>query len=272
MSIPTETLTEALPPRVRHQTARRNAFRQARSLTVVIALLLAGCADESAEPDSATPAQTASTQVEVPATTHPDTSGDEWKDLFAEDLSGAIDSAGVWRFEEGQLTASEDEAIFTEEEYDDYILDLEVKTSPGANSGVILHASDTDNWIPNSIEVQIGDDYQPESTEPPSHGASGAFYGHVAPSKQTIKPAGEWNRYTITAKGDSLWVVLNGELVSEIDMSEYNSADVNPDGTEIPEWLSTPLAELPTEGHIGLQGKHGDSPIWFRNIKIRELD
>jgi hypothetical protein len=29
-----------------------------------------------------------------------------------------------------------------------------------------------------------------------------------------------------------------------------------PDGSEIPSWLSTPFAELPTHGNIGLQGKH----------------
>jgi hypothetical protein len=32
------------------------------------------------------------------------------------------------------------------------------------------------------------------------------------------------------------------------------------------------LAELPTPGHVGLQGKHGGVPIWFRNMKIKALD
>jgi hypothetical protein len=25
---------------------------------------------------------------------------------------------------------------------------------------------------------------------------------------------------------------------------------------------------LPTKGRIGLQGKHGDATVWFRNIRI----
>lgn len=215
----------------------------------------------------------------LPTTSHPNTSGPEWEPLFSADLSGAIEPAGVWSWEEGDqgedlLTATEDAAIFTEEEYDDYVLDLEVKFELRANSGIIVHTRDTDDWIPNSLEIQIGDSYRPEegAAEAPTNTEAGSMFGHVAPSEQRIKAPGEWNRFTVTARGDSLWLVLNGALVSEIDMSAYTSAETNPDGTRIPDWLSTPLAELPTEGHIGLQGKHGESAVWFRNVKIRRLD
>ena len=137
---------------------------------------------------------------------------------------------------------------------------------------MILHASNTEEWIPNSLEIQIGDNYDPDSSEPPTNRESGSAYGHAAPLKQMMKPAGEWNRYTVTAIGDEVWVVVNGEFVTELDMSDYTSAEVNPDSTEIPEWLSNPLATLPSRGHIGFQGQHGDAPIWFRNIKIKELN
>ena len=212
-------------------------------------------------------------QSQVPALTHPDTSENGWRDLFAPDLSNALDPADVWTVEEDStFTASEDEALWTDQSYDDYILDLEVKLAPRANSGVIVHASDMEDWIPNSLEIQIGDDYDSSRTEPPTNTQAGSAFGHVAPTKQMIKPAGEWNRFTITAQGDEVWVVVNGEFVTEIDMSEYTSAKVNPDSTEIPSWLSNPLSTLPTEGHIGFQGQHGGAPIWFRNIKIKELD
>ena len=52
---------------------------------------------------------------------------------------------------------------------------------------------------------------------------------------------------------------------------EIASAKTNPDGSEIPSWLSNPLSEIPLEGHIGFQGKHAGAPIYFRNIKIKEL-
>lgn len=67
-------------------------------------------------------------------------------------------------------------------------------------------------------------------------------------------------------------MILNGELVTELDMALWTSAETNPDGSEIPSWLSKPLAELPTFGHIGFQGKHAGAPIYFRNIKIKELN
>jgi hypothetical protein len=76
---------------------------------------------------------------------------------------------------------------------------------------------------------------------------------------------------TITCKGKMIYVMLNGELVTEMDMSKWTSAKTNPDGSEIPSWLSTPFAELPTKGRIGLQGKHAGAPIFFRNVKIKEL-
>lgn len=247
------------------------------SLLVILAFVAMGCettTDESIDQaDTATTAANASApQSDVPALTHPSTSGSEWQPLFSPDLSDAMDPAGVWMWEDGLLTATDDEAIFTQEEYNDYILDLEVMFEPGANSGIIAHASDTEDWIPNSLEIQIGDSYDPDTSAEQDVHAAGSMYGHVAPSEQRIKEPGEWNRYTVTARGDSLWTVVNGALVSEIDMSEYESATTNPDGSEIPEWLSTPLAELPTEGHIGLQGKHGESGVYFRNLRIRELD
>jgi hypothetical protein len=60
-------------------------------------------------------------------------------------------------------------------------------------------------------------------------------------------------------------------MVTEMDMSIWTSSEKNPDGTEIPSWLSTPFAELPTHGFIGLQGKHAGANIYFRNVKIKEL-
>ncbi len=69
-----------------------------------------------------------------------------------------------------------------------------------------------------------------------------------------------------------IYVMLNGLMVTEMNMDLWTSATKNPDGTDIPAWLSTPFAQLPTHGNIGLQGKHAGAPIYFRNIKIKMLD
>ena len=107
--------------------------------------------------------------------------------------------------------------------------------------------------------------------EAPSHWQCGAVFGRQAAYKRVVKRPGQWNRFTIQAIGQTLRVVLNGELINVFDMSRFTSATVNPDGSEAPPWLSKAPASLPTQGRIGFQGKHAGAPIWFRNIKIKEL-
>ena len=200
--------------------------------------------------------------------THPNTN--RWPDLFTSDLSNAIYPEGIWTFEDGVLTASEDQAIWTRKDYDNFILDLEFKNAPGTNSGVIVYCSDIKNWIPNSVEVQIADDFAEQWAKAPKTWQCGAVFGHLAASKRMVKKPGEWNRFTIRCMNKQIDVILNGEHVTSMDMSLWTSAKTNPDGSEIPSWLNKPLATLPTKGKIGLQGKHAGAPVWFRNIKIRE--
>ena len=194
-----------------------------------------------------------------------------WVDLLAPDLSNAIYPEGVWSMEEGILTATEDINLWSSKVYRDFVLDLEFKTAEGTNSGVIIHASDIGNWIPNSIEIQIADDYAEQWASSPATWQCAAIFGHLAASKKAVKQAGEWNRYTITVVGKTITVVLNGEPVTVMNRSHWTRKGVNPDGSEIPDWLSTPLNDLPTYGHIGFQGKHAGAPIWFRNIRVKEL-
>jgi hypothetical protein len=214
---------------------------------------------------------TSPTFAQVPPKKHPNTKGEDWKMLFQPDLSDAVYPEGVWSYEDGVLTATEDQAIWTEEDYDNFIIDLEFKTAEGTNSGVIVYASNTENWIPNSVEIQIADDYAEQWAKADLTWQAGAIFGHLAPKSSEVKEPGKWNKYTITCKDKMIWVMLNGVMVSEMDMSKWTSAKTNPDGSEIPSWLSTPFAELPTYGKIGLQGKHAGAPIWFRNVMIKVL-
>lgn len=200
--------------------------------------------------------------------THPDTSRPGWRPLFNQTLSNARKPEGVWTVEDGVLTASKDEAIWSEQEFANAVIDLEFKTAEGTNSGVIVYASNTAEWIPNSIEVQIADDHSKQWSSQPATWQCAAIFGHLAASRRVVRKPGEWNRMTVFCKGPQIDVVLNGEHVTSLDMRKWTSAKTNPDGTEIPSWLSRPLAELPTKGRIGLQGKHAGAPIWFRNVKV----
>ena len=201
---------------------------------------------------------------------HPDSTG--WEDLFNKDLSNADYPKGVWYIEDGSLTANKDINIWSKKDYANFVLDLEFKNAKGTNSGVIVYCSDPKNWIPNSVEIQIADDFAKQWANSPKTWQRAAAFGHLAPTKSAVKKPGEWNRMTITCKGPKIDVVLNGELVTQMDMKKWTSAEKNPDGSAIPAWLSKPLAELPTHGIIGLQGKHGGAPIYFRNLKVKKLD
>jgi hypothetical protein len=195
----------------------------------------------------------------------------KWQPLFTDDLSNADYPSGVWTVEDGVITASEDQAIWTQKEYDDFILDLEFKTADGTNSGVIVYCSNTKDWIPNAVEIQIADDHAEKWATSDKTWQCAAIFGHLAASESRVKKPGEWNKMNITCKGKIITVKLNGKKVTEMDMALWTSGTKNPNGTDIPSWLSTPFAELATKGKIGFQGKHAGAPIWFRNIKVKEL-
>jgi len=203
---------------------------------------------------------------------HPNTKEKGWHELFKNDLSNAVTEKGVWTVSsDGVFTASKDESLWSEKAYDDFVIDLDFKNADGTNSGVIVHATDRKEWIPHSVEIQIADDYSEEWSKVVANWQCAAIFGHQAATKRTVKKYGEWNHYTITCRGKKIWVVLNGELVNTFDMAAFTSAKSNPDGTEVPAWLSNPPSTLGLHGYIGFQGKHAGAPIFFRNIKIKEL-
>jgi hypothetical protein len=122
------------------------------------------------------------------------------------------------------------------------------------------------------VEIQICDDFAEQWAKMPNTWHCAAIFGRLAPSKSVVKKPGEWNRMIVTCKGPLITVTLNGDKVTEMDMKKWTLAKRNPDGSDIPPWLSKPLAELPTKGHVGLQGKHAGAPIYFRNLKIKKVD
>ena len=200
---------------------------------------------------------------------HPDSS--QWNALFNADLSNAERPEGVWSVEQGVMTASDDKAIWTTRDFENFVLDLEFKTAPGSNSGVLVYCTDTEKWIPNSIEIQLTDDFFGKWAKSRADKKCGSIYGRLAPTKSMVKKPGEWNRCTITCKGQKIDVVMNGELVTSMDMALWTEKGMNPNGSKIPSWLSRPASEFETNGRIGFQGKHAGAPIYFRNIRIKEL-
>jgi hypothetical protein len=197
----------------------------------------------------------------------------EFKPLFKEDLSNATFPEGVWtRDENGILTASKDQIIWSNDDYDDFILSLEFKNGEGTNSGVFVHASDTNAWVTDSIEVQLADDFSPKWASKPRSWQCGAIFGRQGAYARAVKAPGEWNQMVIICSGPMITVHLNGQRVNTIDLRDFGSAKTNPDGSTPPNWLSKKSpASLPHKGKIGFQGKHGGAPIYLRNVQVAKL-
>jgi hypothetical protein len=206
-----------------------------------------------------------------PLKRHPNSK--QWADLFAPDLSNAIAPPGVWSWKDGELTPKDkDEVIWSKQEYENFVLDLEFNLEPAANSGVLVYSSDLQNWVPNTIEIQLLDDPAPKWANIPPNWKCGGVFGHSVPRKSAVKKAGEWNRMTIRCQGPRISVLLNGELVTDINMKDWKSGKKAPDGSDIVDFEPRPLAEMATKGRVGLQGAHGGIPTHFRNIKIKPID
>lgn len=196
----------------------------------------------------------------------------KWRPLFGQNYSEATYNSNAWYHQNGVIKATEDEMLWAWGEYENFVLSLEFRNEPGTNSGVIVYCTDKDNWIPNSVEIQIADDHSDKWGNERLDFQCAAIFGHLpANTQKVVKKTGKWNKMVVTCKGQQIDVVLNGKKVTSMDMSLWTSGTVNPDGTPIPSWLPKPFAELPTKGYIGFQGKHGDASISFRNVQIRDL-
>ena len=196
-----------------------------------------------------------------------------WRNPLSGKLEDAADfEKGMWKSSRGVITADKDSALWLKGDFKDFVFDFEYRLDPGANSGVVIYASDVNDWIPNSVEVQLLDDHADKWKNDPPRLKNGSLYGHIGPERTSVKPAGKWNRMTIWARGDRVKVMVNGHITVDDDLSRYTSAKTNPDGTPIQPWLSKPLAELPKHGAIGFQGRHGGARPYFRNLRIRALE
>jgi len=156
--------------------------------------------------------------------------------------------------------------LWTKEQYGDFILELEFKIPEKANSGVFLRTADLKDPVYSGIEVQVNNSFGRKDLS--RTGTAGAIYDCLAPTKNTIKPPGEWNHYRITCRDNRITVALNGEQIVDMDLNQWTEPNRNPDGSK--NKFPKPLKDFARKGHIGLQD-HG-RPVWYRNIRIKKLD
>jgi len=188
-----------------------------------------------------------------------------------------------WVIEDGALTfdterklESEKEGgqdiIYAAEEFDNFELYLEWKIPEGGNSGVFYHLTEGDH-LPYEVspEYQLIDDLkwgEINNTTLEDWQKTAADYAMYTPdvNKKIVKPAGEWNttRIIFTPKLAEYW--LNGKKVlSFVPWSDDWEARKTKG-----KWKDFPNYGISKTGYIGLQDH--DSPLWFKNIKIKKLN
>ena len=161
--------------------------------------------------------------------------------------------------------------IYGAEEFENFELYLEWKIPEGGNSGVFYHLKEGFNSPPEvSAEYQLLDDLKWEEInnakleEWQKTGSDYAMYEADAEQK-IIKPAGEWNSTRIIFTPEKVEHWLNGKkVVSFVPWSEdwYQRKSKG-------KWKDAPNYGKFKTGYIGLQDH--DSPLWFKNIKIKKL-
>lgn len=149
-------------------------------------------------------------------------------------------------------------------QYGDFVLDLEFKVEPKANSGVLIRVG-AGSYVENGLEIQVLDSY---GEAHPTKGSCGALYDMLEPSQTAVKPAGEWNRYLITCRGSKIQVELNGVAIIDADLDRWTEPGKNPDGTKM-KFVKMAGKDKPRAGWIGLQD-HGDK-VSYRKLRVKPL-
>ncbi len=152
------------------------------------------------------------------------------------------------------------------QQWENFVLSLDFKISKGCNSGIFVR---TYSLAPrpgkdvgfNGLEIAIDD------TAGAGFHDTAAIYDLVKPSRNAMKPAGEWNHIEVSCAGSQIKVVLNGVIVTNDDLAGLTQPNKRPVGSA--HKFDIAWRDHPRRGYIGLQD-HG-SPCWFKNIKLKPL-
>jgi len=180
-------------------------------------------------------------------------------DTFIDPRAKDVTPDDVWSVKDGIIICEGqvNGYLITKKEYENYVLKLQwrwgKKVHRGRNSGVFVHVVGENKIWPKGIEAQLmsghaGDFWlvsgatlkiDPARRDP-------RISRHYFRMKDDVeKPLGQWNQYEIVCKGDTIRLIINGQLVNE--------------GTD---------AE-PCRGKILLQSEGAE--IHFRDIKLKKL-
>ena len=155
--------------------------------------------------------------------------------------------------------------LITEDTFENFELELEWKLQSGGNSGIFYFASEQGDYIWQSApEMQVLDNIEHQDRLRKVTSA-GALYDLIAPSKDMVKPIGNFNKVKIISKNKKVEHWLNGEKIVEYVAGSIHVQNL----ISKSKFSNMPLFFNSHSGHIGFQGDHGE--VWYRNIRVRKL-
>jgi len=158
--------------------------------------------------------------------------------------------------------------LFSTKKFKNFELSVDWNAGKAGNSGIFFDVRE----VPGqpiyyaAPEVQVLDNVDASDNKIASH-LAGSLYDMIAADPKTVKPAGSWNTIVIKVKDGVVTHTQNGVKVLTYTMwtPEWDAMVAKSKFKTFPGFTEG----IAKEGYIGLQD-HG-YPIWFRNIKIREL-
>ncbi|NNE25317.1 MAG: DUF1080 domain-containing protein [Saprospiraceae bacterium] len=158
--------------------------------------------------------------------------------------------------------------IVTDDEYENFELNLEWMISNCGNSGIMFNVVEDEKYCCPYLtgpEMQILDNTCHPDTKYKTHRA-GDLYDMIETKHITVNPAGEWNKVRIIINNGESEFWLNGYKVVEFTMFDDNWNNNMIANSKFKDWEDFGQSR---SGKIVLQD-HGDK-VWFRNLKIKRL-
>jgi hypothetical protein len=158
--------------------------------------------------------------------------------------------------------------IVTDVEFENFHLKLEWKIEPNGNSGIMFYVNEDTTKFEKTYmtgpEMQVLDNAGHPDAKYPKHRA-GDLYDLISCSKETVKPANEWNQAEIKCENGKLDFWLNGENVVTTQLWDDNWTKMLA-ASKFNQW---PGFGTFKKGRICLQDH--DNNVWYRNIRIKKL-
>jgi hypothetical protein len=195
--------------------------------------------------------------VLLTACTRSKQTADGWQSIFdGKTLTGwhAAENPGTFSVQDGAIVVFGPRAhLFYEgpvgnHDFTNFEWRAQVKTAPGANSGMFIHTTYQETgWPAQGYEIQVNQTHT-------DWRKTGSVYA-VQDVKETFVKDNEWYTEQITVQGKTITVRINGKVINQ-----YTEPDIS----------ETTKRHL-SHGTVALQGHDPKSRVLYKDIQIRAL-